>query len=119
MQLAIFSSTSESSFAPDWSEEAAIAVFGNLTLDLTLHPPLGDANLTVAAVFGGAKVIVPPGARVVTKGIALFGGSKVKVEQGLGPDLTINFLALFGEVKIVEGKARTLPERTGERTFPY
>ena len=119
MQLAIFGSTSEAGFAPDWSEEAAIAIFGSVTLDLTLHPPMADANLTVAAVFGEAKVIVPPGARVLTKGIALFGGSKVKVQPGLGPDLTINFLALFGEVKIIEGKARAIPARAIEQTFPY
>jgi hypothetical protein len=119
MQLAIFSSTSEAGFAPDWTEEAGIAVFGSVTLDLTLHPPMSDAALTVAAVFGSAKVIVPPGARVTTKGIALFGGSKVKVEPGVGPDLTINFLALFGEVTIVEGKQRALPARASEQPFPY
>lgn len=119
MQLAIFSSTSEAGFAPDWSEEAAIAVFGSVTLDLTLHPPMGDANLTVGAIFGSAKIIVPPGARVVTKGIALFGGSRVTVEPGVGPDLTINFLALFGEVKIVEGQVRATPARATGQTFPY
>ena len=119
MQLAIFSSTSEAGFAPEWTEEAAIAVFGSATLDLTLRPPLSDAVLTVGAVFGSAKVIVPPGARVTTKGIALFGGSKVKVEPGSGPDLTINFLALFGEVSIVEGKRRDLPTRIAEQPFPY
>jgi len=119
MQLAIFSSTSEAGFAPGWTEEAAIAVFGSTTLDLTLHPPMSDAALTVAAIFGSAKVIVPPGARVTTKGIALFGGSKVKVEPGVGPDLTITFLALFGEVTIIEGQRRAIPVRAAEQTFPY
>src|ERR687890_752049 len=69
MQLAIFSSTSEAGFAPGWTEEAAIALFGSTTPDLPLPPPTSDAALTVAAVFGSAKVIVPPGARVTTKGI--------------------------------------------------
>jgi hypothetical protein len=119
MQLAIFSSTSQAGFAPEWTEEAAVAVFGSSTLDLTLHPPLADASLTVAAVFGSVKVIVPPGARVTTKGIALFGGSKVRVEPGTGPDLTINFLALFGEVSIIEGKQRAFPARAAEQPFPY
>ena len=119
MQLAIFSSTSQAAFAPEWSEEAAIAVFGSVTLDLTLHPPMADAALTVAAIFGSAKVIVPPGSRVITKGIALFGGSKVKVEPSAGPDLTINFLALFGEVAIIEGQQRAIPVRAAEPPFPY
>lgn len=119
MQLAIFSSTGEAGFAHDWSAEKAIAVFGSAVLDLTLHPPLSDATLTVAAIFGEVKVIVPPGARVITRGAAVFGGSKVRVEPGVGPELRVNLLALFGQVTIVEGKARAIASPASAQTFPY
>jgi len=119
MQLAIFGNTSEAGFAPGWMNETAVAVFGSANLDLTRQSPLSDAALKVAAIFGSAKIIVPPGARVITKGIALFGNSRVKVEHGAGPELQVNFFVLFGQVTIVEGKARILPAPLGSQTFPY
>lgn len=119
MQLAIFSNTSEAGFAPEWADETAVAVFGSANLDLTRQSPLSSAVLKVAAIFGSAKIVVPPGARVTTKGIALFGNSRVKVEHGAGPELQVNFFVLFGEVTIVEGKARALPTPLSGQTFPY
>jgi len=113
LQLAIFGSASG-------ADETAIALFGNATLDLTLQPILADTTLTIAAIFGGVKVIVPPGARVATRGLALFGESRVKVQPGDGPTITIRNLALFGDIKIVEGQGSVPPTtRTGERIFPY
>lgn len=119
MQLAIFSSTSEAGFAPDWTDETAIAIFGSANLDLTRQAPLSRAALNVAAIFGSAKIVVQPGTRVTTKGLALFGGSRVKVEHGGGPDLQVNFFVLFGDVAIVEGRERALPTPVGQQPFPY
>ncbi len=119
MQLAVFGNTSEAGFAPEWTDETAVAIFGSANLDLTRQSPLSNAALKVAAIFGSAKIIVPPGARVSTKGIALFGNSQVKVEHGTGPELQVNFFVLFGQVTIVEGKVRALPAPLGGQTFPY
>ncbi len=119
MQLAIFGNTGEAGFAPKWTDETAVAVFGSANLDLTRQSPMSSAALKVAAIFGSAKIVVPPGARVTTKGFALFGNSQVKVEHGAGPELQINFFVLFGEVKIVEGVARALPAPLSGQTFPY
>jgi predicted membrane protein len=119
MQLAIFGNTSEAGIAPEWTDETAVAIFGSTNLDLTRQPPLSSAVLKVAAIFGSAKIVVPPGARVTTKGFALVGNSRVRVEHGAGPELQINFLVLFGEVKIVEGVARAIPAPLSSQTFPY
>lgn len=119
MQLAIFGNTSEAGFVPEWTDETAIAIFGSANLDLTRQSPMSNAALKVAAIFGSAKIVVPPGARVTTKGFALFGNSRVQVEHGAGPELQINFFVLFGEVKIVEGVARALPAPLSGQTFPY
>lgn len=120
MQVAIFAEASEAGFAHDWERETAIAVFGSATLDLTRRPPLAAATLTVAAIFGAIKVIVPPGTRVISRGITLFSGSRVRVQSGGGPEIAINSLALFGDIKVVEGKGSALPELpAGGPTFPY
>lgn len=119
MQLAIFGNTSEAGFAPEWMDETAVAIFGSAHLDLTRQSPLSSAVLKVATIFGSAKIVVPPGARVTTKGFALFGSSRVRVEQGSGPELQVNFFVLFGEVKIVEGVARAIPAPLNGETFPY
>ncbi|HEY8601834.1 MAG TPA: hypothetical protein VIL85_25630 [Thermomicrobiales bacterium] len=119
MQLAIFGNTSEAGFAPEWTNETAVALFGSAHLDLTRHSPMSSAALKIAVIFGSAKIVVPPGARVTTRGMALFGNSLVKVEHGTGPELQIDFFVLFGEMKIVEGTARAMPTPLSSQTFPY
>src|SRR4051812_42643871 len=119
MQLAVFSSTNEAGFAREWEEEVAVALFGSVELDLTKRPPALEATLTVASVFGAVKVIVSPGTRVMTHGIALFGSARAKVEPGVGPELHIRFLSLFGSVTVVEGKVPALEATTGQQVFPF
>jgi len=119
MQLAIFGNSSEAGFAQQWTDETAVAVFGSTNIDLTRQSPLSSAALKVAAVFGSAKIVVPSGTRVTTKGIALFGNSRVKVEHGAGPELQVSFFVLFGEVTIVEGKTPALTAPPSGQTFPH
>lgn len=118
MQLAVFSSTNEVGFVREWEDEVAVAIFGSVELDLTKRPPALDATLTVASVFGSVKVIVPPGTRVVTNGIAIFGSARAKVAPGVGPELHVRCLALFGSVVVVEGKVPALATTSGQ-TFPF
>lgn len=124
MQLALFGTTDEGGFVPGWLAETVLLLFGGADLDLTKRPPAPDATLTVVAIFGGAKVVVPAGSRVTAGGFSLFGGRSVKVGPGAGPDLRLNAVTVFGGIEVVEAPARLGAERPAEgveapRTFPF
>jgi hypothetical protein len=120
MHLAIFSDTTKSHFPDEWTEQSALILFGNAKFDLTRQPLDAFARLKVFSIFGAAKIIVPPGTRVVTDGIALFGAASVRGESTVGPEVRVRYLALFGSVEIVEAKGEQLAfaERPGP-VFPY
>jgi hypothetical protein len=118
MHLAIFSDTTKSHFPDEWTEQSALILFGNAKFDLTRQPMDTYARLNVFSIFGAAKVIVPAGTRVVTDGVALFGAASVRGESTVGPEVRIRYLALFGNVEVVEAKSEPVPIGTG-RVFPY
>lgn len=117
MHLAIFSETTKSDFSPERAAQSALVLFGNARFDLTRRPLGLFARLNVLAVFGAAKIIVPPGVQVITDGVALFGAATVRADATGGPEVHIRYLALFGAVEIVEGKS-ALPAPGGS-VFPY
>ena len=125
MQVALFSSTDEGGLAPAWTNETVIVLFGGTKLDLTKRPPEPDATLTVVAVFGEAKVIVPAGSRLTVRGLSLFGARQVRVQPGTGPDLGLRAFTLFGSVDVTEAPgSRTGAEKRAEagekgQVFPY
>jgi hypothetical protein len=118
MHLAIFSDTTKSHFPDEWTEQSALILFGNAKFDLTRQPMDAYARLKVFSIFGAAKVIVPAGTRVVTDGVAIFGAATVRGESTVGPEVRIRYLALFGNVEIVEAKAEPVTFGSG-RVFPY
>ncbi len=97
-------------------------LFGDLKFDLARDLSLSTAPQTVISLFGDLELAVPPDTQVKLAGVTLFGDSRVKVSGGYGPTLNIRFFSLFGDLKIVEGKAIAVPIQhpavEGAR-FPY
>ena len=87
---------------------SASGIFGGVVLDLRraqLDP--AGAALSVAAVFGGVDVIVPPGWAVVVSGTPIFGGLSNKVEPaapGSTSALKVDVIAIFGAANIKHDK---------------
>ncbi len=122
MQLAVFGSTDATGFPGGWTSERAFVLFGSAKLDLTARPPAPDAALTVCAIFGEVKIIVPAGSRLALDGFSLFGSRTVKVQPGDGPDLRIRAFALFGGVTVKEGAPVPImveQQAAERRVFPY
>lgn len=83
-----------------------IAVMGGAELDFreARFGP-GVSEVTVFALMGGAEIIVPPGVRVETNGIAIMGGfdhAGDGTEPGApgGPTLRVGGLAVMGGVEV-------------------
>jgi|SRR5215469_2211181 len=53
----------------------AVALFGGLDLDLTSAPP--ELEVTIVAIFGGARVRVRSDQEVIFDGFSLFGGRRI------------------------------------------
>ena len=118
MHLAIFGELTKSDFTGEQAEQSALILFGNGTFDLTKRPMGMLARLNMFAIFGAAKIIVPAGTRVVTGGVAIFGSATVHADSEVGPEVHIRYLALFGSVEVVEGKAAPFAAASGQ-VFPY
>jgi len=103
---AIYDGLDLASTAPALRRASYTAWYGGGTLDLrgaTLDPT--GATLTVRALFGGFRLVVPPTWRVVLGVRGIFGGvgdarNRELVDE-MGPTLTIDGFAIFGGVGIV------------------
>ncbi len=80
------------------------AVFGGTELDLRDATLAENASLDVFTAFGGTDISVPPGWKVVTHALPLFGGvDNITTKEQLEPDaptLDINATVLFGGVEV-------------------
>ncbi len=83
-----------------------IATFGACEVDLTGTTVNNDeASIEATAIFGGVKIVVPHGWRIVTNGSQLFGAyvNKTRPPQsgsGSAPRLLVKGLALGGAVEV-------------------
>ncbi|TAJ99213.1 MAG: hypothetical protein EPO36_13050 [Chloroflexota bacterium] len=104
--VAIYEGLDLSSQAPALRRASFTAWYGGGTLDLrgaTLDP--AGATLTVRAVFGGFRLVIPATWRVELATVGIFGGigdgrQKDAIDAG-GPILRIEGFAVFGGVGIV------------------
>ena len=83
------------------------AVFGGATLDLREAHVERHARVDAFALFGGVDVLVPPGWRIVLRGLPIFGGyeDKTRTHGPLpadAPVLTVNATAVFGGVSVTD-----------------
>ncbi len=100
MNLALFGGFEKQPFAPGWTKETVVAMFGGGDLDLRSSPPGEGARLTAVALFGGVEIIVAPGTRVSMSGASVLGGRSVKVEAGDGPEIAMKLVAVFGGIDV-------------------
>lgn len=87
------------------------AIFGGSTLDLRQARIDTEATVDAFALFGGIKVLVPPGWRVSLSGLPLLGGLEDKTNGtgDLSPDapvLAVNGTAIFGGVEVTNTTAK-------------
>jgi hypothetical protein len=104
--VAIYEGLDLSSRAPALRRASYTAWYGGGTLDLrgaTLDP--AGATLTVRALFGGFRLVVPATWRVELATVGVFGGiGDARDRDGIdagGPILRIEGFAVFGGVGIV------------------
>jgi hypothetical protein len=102
VNVAIFGGFEKRPFAPGWTKETLVSVFGGGELDLTQSPPGDGAKLTAITLFGGIELLVAPGTAVALSGFSLFGGRSVDVTQGDGPRFDFKAIAIFGGIEVKE-----------------
>jgi hypothetical protein len=115
--VAIYNGLDFASTAPALRHVAVTAWYGGGTLDLrgaTLDP--AGARMTIRAIFGGFRVIVPGTWRVEVGGTGIFGafgdGRRADLASAEGPSLRLEGFAVFGGVGIVS----EAQDREGVRT---
>jgi len=116
--VAIYEALNLASTAPALRRASYTAWYGGGTLDLraaTLDP--AGATLTVRAIFGGFRLVVPAAWRVELATVGVFGGVGDGRQRDLiateGPVLRIDGFAIFGGVGIVS-EAPDLEDGTTE-----
>ena len=110
--VAVFGdSTRRGRFTLD-DESAAVAAFGDCTLDLSEALIEGPNPLvTAVAVFGDVTVIVPDGIEVDLEGVAVFGDKRCTTGDTPpvpgSPVVLVRAFALFGDVRVRPPRARS------------
>jgi hypothetical protein len=103
--VALFGETARKGRYRLTGDTAAVAIFGECTLDLT-RAEVTDAETRIdaVAVFGEVTVIVPPGIDVTLEGVAVFGEKRLHGDADPvpgAPTLTVRALATFGAVRVL------------------
>jgi len=101
----VFGGCHQAVYSKNFKGGEIVAVFGGCDLNLTQADFEGEVSIDVTAIFGGAKIVVPPGWRVKSEVTAVFGGLDDKrsiqpLAEGETKTLIIKGVALFGGVDI-------------------
>jgi hypothetical protein len=82
----------------------SLCVFGGSSIDLRKAVvPREGVTISCLCIFGGVDVIVPPGMRVIVRGVGIFGGfdrTSNEVDDPDAPTILVEGLALFGGVSV-------------------
>jgi hypothetical protein len=83
---------------------SSLCLFGGIDIDLrkAIVPEEG-CTISCACVFGGIDIIVPPGMRLVVRGMGIFGGfdrTSNEVDDPRAPTVVVEGIALFGGVSV-------------------
>jgi hypothetical protein len=83
---------------------AALCLFGGSNIDLRKAiVPAEGVVISCVCAFGGADIIVPPGMRVITRGIGIFGGfdrTNNEIDDPDAPTIVVDGIAVFGGVSV-------------------
>lgn len=101
----VFSASKQHIYSKNFRGGDIVAIFGGCDLNLSQADMEGTVILDLIAIFGGVKIIVPPGWVVKSEITAVFGGvddkrSVLPATDGLVKILRIKGVALFGGVDI-------------------
>ncbi len=101
----VFGGCHQAIFSKNFKGGEIVAVFGGCDLNLTQADFEGEITIDVTAIFGGTKIVVPPGWIVKSEVTAIFGGVDDKrsiqpLAEGVNKTLIIRGIALFGGVDI-------------------
>jgi hypothetical protein len=82
----------------------SLSVFGGTNIDLR-KAIVPEEGITISCIcaFGGADIIVPPGMRVLTRGMGIFGGfdrTNNEVDDPYAPTIVVEGIAVFGGVSV-------------------
>lgn len=87
----------------DFTGASYSAVFGGLSINLRKVRLVGDAVITVTAIFGGIDLVLPDDVQVTINVTPILGGSECKYPSSSNPDaprIIINGTASFGGIEI-------------------
>ena len=82
----------------------SLCVFGGSSIDLrkAIVPEEG-LNISCICVFGGVDIVVPPGWRLMVRGMGIFGGfdrTNNEVDDPYAPTVVVEGIAVFGGVSV-------------------
>ena len=103
--VSIFGGNHHKVYSKNFKGGDVVAVFGGSDINLTQADFEGVVKLDIVAIFGGVKIIIPPGWEVKSEVTAIFGGIDDKRTLGVAAVeprkvLIIEGVALFGGVDI-------------------
>jgi hypothetical protein len=91
-------------------------VFGGVDLDFRQAVlSQGEVTVNITCIFGGVNMIVPPGVRVVSSNVAVFGGTELPEDDTADPDapvIRLTGMLLFGGISVTR---RAAGEKGGHR----
>jgi len=101
----VFGGSHQTIYSKNFKGGEITAVFGGCDVNLTQADFEGEIIIDVTAIFGGAKIIIPPGWEVKSEVTAIFGGLDDKrsiqpITDGKQRLVIIKGIALFGGVDI-------------------
>jgi hypothetical protein len=117
--VAVFGETARRGKYRLTGDTAAVAIFGECTLDLS-QAEWVDPEMTIDAValFGQVTVIVPAGVDVALEGVAIFGEKRLSGDDQSTPGspmLLVRAVATFGEVRVRRSDGRSASRHRGGR----
>lgn len=103
--VTVFGGTDQTVYSKNFKGGDLVAVFGGCNVNLTQADFEGVIVLEVVAIFGGIKIILPPGWIVKSEVTAIFGGSEDKrgpviIAGDEGKIVKITGVVLFGGIEI-------------------
>jgi hypothetical protein len=109
--IAVFSAVERKGAWVIPADSTAVAVFGQVSLDLRQATyESSTTEIKAYAVFGGVDILVQPGTIVECAGIGVFGDfsrtGKVAEPRPDSPVVRLSGLALFGAVSIKEKRLK-------------
>lgn len=103
--VSVFGGNHHKIYSKNFKGGDVVAVFGGSDINLTQADFEGVVKLDIVAIFGGVKIVIPPGWEVKSEVTAIFGGIDDKRTLGVPAAeprkvLIIEGVAMFGGVDI-------------------